>query len=235
MRADNSIPESGLEYAFPTGNKVIPYARKIDISLVNRIKTLKDSEYDSDLSAYVLRRIVQGVSQMHANSLYTQALVGNKEAVYTGYTSNVIMTNCLSSHHTYAHLDAIMEPDAKCELRLRLKNDVILRLVTTPDAAYSDKLVIVPYIPNAPESPLNGGHNWKRGTTTARFNVAPGKVHHRTVMAVASDVLTTTPIGLQFNFPDLEQALELEAENDTMIDNGPLSVRVANADELKPA
>ena len=200
-----------LGFDYVAGQQVRPtvYLGSIDLSEVD---TIRSSDILGDIRQYVELQLINAISLLHQNSYYRTQLNPGEKPVYRVITSSIILENLLNVPHIHNHLQAAAEEsvDDTIEYRRVLPCGVILECVTTTFDYLRDRIIIIPFRPNDPESVLNYGHNWAYGTFTAHYNPQIANGVNKRIFANAREMpLVTNPCGLYFEVTNISKIIDM--------------------------
>lgn len=186
-----------INFDYVAGTRVNPWVYIDTIDLRN-VDSIRSSDFMSDVRQYFDTRLTRIISLSHANSLYTQQLEPGEEVVYKVIASRIVIENLLQVphiHNNVAQLEDSKEADGQViEFSRKLTSGVTLHCVSLPWDKMRDKIVIMPFRPNFPDSELNYCHNWDYGTFLAHYTpqVANG-VNKRIFMNARETPVITNP------------------------------------------
>lgn len=171
---DNGHLKNNLErlnFDFVAGTRVNPFVY-IDSIDMRKVDTIRSSDYMSDARQYFDTRLTRILSLGHAESLYPQQLEPGEEIVYKMIASRIVIENLLSVPHIHNNVQQLenMESDGQVvEFARKLTSGITLHCVSLPWDKMRDKIIIMPFRPNFPDSELNYCHNWDYGTFLAHY------------------------------------------------------------------
>lgn len=205
-----------LGYSYAAGMKVRPttYMAVIDLTAV---ETIRSSDILGDIRQLVEWELLNLVSLLFQNSYYKHQLDAGETPQFKCCTSNVIIDNLLSIPHIHNHLNKSDDPSARnsdgVEFRRVLPNGAILDCVSTTFNTMRDKMFVIPYRENNPDSDLNFGHNWDFGVFVANYTPqTENDAKKRVISNCRTQVIPTNPIGLYIKFDGLDTIINMFAK-----------------------
>lgn len=200
----------GFDYVASQQVRPTVYLGAIDLEEVD---TIRSSDILGDIRQYVELQLINILSLLHQNSYYKTQLNAGEKPVYKLVTSNIILENLLNVPHIHNHLQAAAQDASDTdtvEYRRVLPSGVVLECVTTTFDYLRDKIIIIPFRANDPESVLNAGHNWDYGTYLAHYNPQIANGVNKRVFANAREMpLMTNPIGLIMEVRNIAKVIDL--------------------------
>lgn len=200
----------GFDYVAAQQVRPVVYLGAIDLEEVD---TIRSSDVLGDIRQYVELQLVNMFSLLHQSSYFKQQLNPGEKPVYKVITSAIILENLLNIPHIHNHLQAMAQDDAgndMVEYRRVLPSGVILECVTTTFDFMRDRILIIPYRPNDPESVLNYAHNWDFSTYISQYTPQIANGVHRRVFANAREMpLVTNPIGLYLTVRNISKIIDM--------------------------
>lgn len=207
---------SKLGFSYAAGMKVRPttYMAVIDLAAV---ETIRSSDILGDIRQLVEWELLNLVSLLFQNSYYKHQLDAGETPQFKVCTSNVIIDNLLSIPHIHNHLnkdDSVSGNNTQgIEFRRVLPNGAILDCVSTTFNTMRDKMFIIPYRENNPESDLNFGHNWDFGVFVANYTPqTENDAKKRVISNSRTQVVPTNPIGLYIKIDGLDTIINMFAK-----------------------
>lgn len=206
--------ESSLNYQFPSGHRVNPYGRSAVINFnklgsaptdPQGVASLRSSDFLSDIVAHTNAQFLQLTADMSMQTLLANELqASNKRPTFAFVTSPVVHAICMSAPHIHNHVKIEKPADTKCDMVRILDNGVELRIITVPWKRMFDRGILLPYLPDMPDSPLNFWHNWDRGSFMSQYNVSMStEAFQRIFTNVSEDTIITAPISIEVHFTDM--------------------------------
>lgn len=197
-------------FQFPASQMVRPvvYLQSIDLDAVD---TIRSSDYLGDIRQFVEWQLLNLTSLVYQNSFYVQQLNPGEKPKFKVITSAVIKDNILSIPHIHNHLNTTESVDGNnVEYRRVLPDGTVLDIVTCTYNYMRDKIIMIPYRDNAPESFLNFGHNWDYGTFVAHYNPQiENGVNKRVFANSRTMVIPTCPIGLYIDVKNISKYIDM--------------------------
>jgi len=202
-----------LGHSFAAGNLINPatYAGTLDLS---DITTVRDSDRSGDIKQRVMTYLTGVVAHLQQTSFLSQQLAAGTRPTWRMLTSPLVLDAILGQEHIHNHLNkgTQVQDSSGIEYRLVLSNGTVIEVVTTTFTSYLTKIVMIPYIPGAPESPLNFGHLWDFGTLVGSYQPTDGRAANRRIYANTRQLpIPTCPIGATIDVQGLDIAVFLEA------------------------
>lgn len=199
-----------IGFQFVAGQIVKPtvYLNTIDLANVDNVRS---GDIRGDIREYVEWELQNLISLLYQNSYYKHQLPVGTKPVFKVMTSSVILENIFSVPHYHNHLNSENTADGSTvEYRRVLDNGTILDCVTTTFNYMRDKIIIIPYIENSPESELNWGHNWDCGTFIGNYNPQiDNGVNKRIFSNTRAIPIPTNPMGLYIDVVNISKIIDL--------------------------
>lgn len=204
----SKLDKIGFQYVASQLVQPVVYISSIDLAQVDY---LKSGEYLGDVRGYVEAELLNLVSLYYQNSFYKHQLKPGEKPVFKVFTSSVILENLLSVPHYHDHLNTEMPEDGSTvEYRRVLPNGTILDCVTCTYNYIRDKIVMIPFRPDAPEDVLNFGHNWDFGTFVANYNPQyDNSVNKRVFANSRTMVVPTNPSGIYLDVKNISRVIDM--------------------------
>lgn len=198
----------GFNYVSSQMVRPVVYLGTIDL---DEVDTIRSSDFLGDIRQYVEWQLLNMTSLVFQNSFFTQQLDAGESPKFKVITSEVIKSNLLSIPHIHNHLNHDETPSGNdVEYRRVLPNGVVLDVVTCTYNYVRDKIIMIPYRDNAPESYLNFGHNWDYGTFVANYNPQIDNAVNKRVFANSRTmVVPTCPIGLYLDVRNISKIIDM--------------------------
>lgn len=220
------LEKIGFEYAASQKVRPTVYLNTIDLSNVD---TIRSSDILGDIRQYVEWQLMNLVALTYQNSLYKHEIERGETPKFKVLTSSVILETILAIPHIHEHLYKNEKDAAPAETEYQrvLPNGTILDCVTTTFNSVRDKIIMIPYRDNAPESELNFGHNHDYGMFIAHYNPQiENSVNKRLYANARTMVITTNVVGLYLTVTGLDQFINMFATGSaqTIEDGGLPSV-----------
>lgn len=208
----NRLTTVGFDYV--AGMKVRPtvYLATIDLT---KVDTIRSSDLLGDIRQLVEWQLLNLISLLHQNSYYKHQLNDGEDVVYKVCTSNIIIDNLLSIPHIHNHLnkDTPADTNSGVEFRHVLPNGTSLECVSTTFNTMRDKMIIIPFRKNDPESDLNFGHNWDFGNFVGTYTYQySNAVNKRFISNSRVQVVPTNVIGLYVQVEGLDTIINMFAK-----------------------
>lgn len=204
----DKLDKTGFQYVSSQMVRPVVYLQSIDLDAVD---TIRSSDYLGDVRQFVEWQLLNLTSLIYQNSFYTQQLNPNEKPKFKVITSAIIKDNILSIPHIHNHLNNDESVDGNnVEYRRVLPDGTVLDIVTCTYNYMRDKIIMIPYRDNSPESFLNFGHNWDYGTFVAHYNPQIGNAVNKRVFANSRTmVIPTCPIGLYIDVKNISKYIDM--------------------------
>lgn len=200
----------GFDYVAAQQVRPCVYLGAIDLEEVD---TIRSSDILGDIRQYVELQLINMFSLLHQSSYYKQQLNPGEKPVYKVITSAIILENLLNVPHIHNHLQAMGQDDAGSDLveyRRVLPSGVVLECVTSTFDYLRDRIIIIPYRANDPESVLNFAHNWDYSTYVSQYTPQIANGVNKRVFANAREMpLVTNPIGLYLTVRNISKIIDM--------------------------
>ena len=202
------LEKVGFQYVAAQLVRPVVYLNTIDL---NEVDTIRSGDMLGDIRQYVEWELMNLVSLIYQNSFYKHQLKVGETPVFKLFTSSVILENLLSIPHYHNHLERDAPVDGSTvEYRRVLPNGTVLDCVTVTFNYMRDKMVLIPYRENDPESVLNFGHNWDFGTFVAHYNPQlDNAVNKRVFSNSRSMPIPTNPMGLYLDIRNISKITDM--------------------------
>ena len=204
----DKLDKTGFQYVSSQMVRPVVYLQSIDLDAVD---TIRSSDYLGDVRQFVEWQLLNLTSLIYQNSFYTQQLNPGEKPKFKVITSAIIKDNMLSVPHIHNHLNVNESVDGNnVEYRRVLPDGTVLDVVTCTYNYMRDKIIMIPYRDNAPESFLNFGHNWDYGTFVAHYNPQiENGVNKRVFANSRTMVIPTCPIGLYIDVKNISKYIDM--------------------------
>lgn len=204
----DKLDKTGFQYVSSQMVRPVVYLQSIDLDAVD---TIRSSDYLGDVRQFVEWQLLNLTSLIYQNSFYTQQLNPGEKPKFKVITSAIIKDNMLSIPHIHNHLNVNESVDGNnVEYRRVLPDGTVLDIVTCTYNYMRDKIIMIPYRDNAPESFLNFGHNWDYGTFVAHYNPQiENGVNKRVFANSRTMVIPTCPIGLYIDVKNISKYIDM--------------------------
>jgi hypothetical protein len=195
-----------VAFDFVAGNKVLPSIFKGEIDLAN-VESVRSSDILSDVRCLVEKFLLEITAKMHNDSMYTSALDNGEKPHYKVVTSSPILATCFSIPHVHNHLNLKVGVDGETvEYARILPNGTRLDIITTTFNSMIDKIIMIPYRKNNPQSELNFGVNCDRGQFVANYTPVVNQGVSRRVAVNSREIpYTTNPLGAIIQVKNVSQ------------------------------
>ena len=202
------LEKIGFQYVAAQLVRPVVYLNTIDLENVD---TIRSGDMLGDIRQYVEWELLNLVSLLYQNSYYKHQLASGETPVFKLFTSSVILENLLSIPHYHNHLDKEQAVDGSTvEYRRVLPNGTVLDCVTVTYNYMRDKIVMIPYRENDPESVLNFGHHWDFGTFIAHYNPQLENGANKRVFSNSrAMVIPTNPMGLYLDVKGISKIVNM--------------------------
>ena len=227
---NDKLDKIGFQYVASQLVRPVVYLNTIDL---DNVDTIRSSDFLGDIRQYVECQLLNLTSLLYQNSFYKQQLNPDEAPKFKVITSNVILDNILSIPHIHNHLNHDETPggDGSIEYRRVLPNGTILDCITCTYNYMRDKIIMIPYRDNMPESYLNFGHNWDYGTFVAHYNPQiENGVNKRVFANSRTMVIPTCPIGLYIDVRNISKLIDMFQISNPVVNGSSLP---SAADVLK--
>lgn len=204
----DKLDKTGFQYVSSQMVRPVVYLQTIDLDAVD---TVRSSDYLGDVRQFTEWQLLNLTSLIYQNSFYTQQLNPGEKPKFKVITSAIIKDNMLSVPHIHNHLNVNESVDGNnVEYRRVLPDGTVLDVVTCTYNYMRDKIIMIPYRDNAPESFLNFGHNWDYGTFVAHYNPQiENGVNKRVFANSRTMVIPTCPIGLYIDVKNISKYIDM--------------------------
>lgn len=203
------LDKIGFQYVSSQLVRPVVYLSTINLDDVD---TIRSSDFLGDIRQFVEWQLLNLTSLIYQNSFYKQQLNPGEAPKFKVITSAVVLDNLLSIPHIHNHLNHDDTPggDGSIEYRRVLPNGTVLDCITCTYNYMRDKIVMIPYRDNMPESYLNFGHNWDYGTFVANYNPQIDNAVNKRVFANSRTmVIPTCPIGLYIDVQNISKYIDM--------------------------
>lgn len=161
-----------INFEYVSGTRVNPWVYQ-DVIDLSKVESIRDSDFMSDVRQYVDTRLTRILSLNHMNTLYPQQLEPGEKVTYKVIASRIVIENLFNPphiHNNIAQIEDKGEADGQViEFARELTSGVVLHCISLPWDRMRDKILIMPFRPNFPDSELNYCHNWDYGTFLAHY------------------------------------------------------------------
>ena len=224
------LEKVGFQYVAAQLVRPVVYLNTIDL---NDVDTIRSGDMLGDIRQYVEWELMNLVSLLYQNSFYKHQLKTGETPVFKLFTSSVILENLLSIPHYHNHLDRETPADGTTvEYRRVLPNGTVLDCVTVTFNYMRDKMVLIPYRENDPESVLNFGHHWDFGTFVAHYNPQlDNGVNKRVFSNSRAMPIPTNPMGLYLDIRNISKITDMFAVTNPTASTLPQPAEVLAAAE----
>ena len=214
-RLENQAPEFrsrlekiGFQYVSSQMVRPVVYMNTIDIENVD---TLRSGDYMGDIRAYVEWELLTLTALWAQNTFYRQQLRPGESIVFKCLTSEVILSCLFAVEHYHNHLNKETPSDGNAVDYTRvLPNGIVLQLSTVTYQYFRDKILLIPYREQDPESILNWGHNFDYGTFVANYvPLLDNAANKRIFSNSRSMVLPTNPSGLYLQVGAISKLVDM--------------------------
>ena len=204
----DKLDKTGFQYVSSQMVRPVVYLQTIDL---DEVDTVRSSDYLGDIRQFAEWQLLNLTSLIYQNSFYTQQLNPGEKPKFKVITSAIIKDNMLSIPHIHNHLNVNESVDGNnVEYRRVLPDGTVLDIVTCTYNYMRDKIIMIPYRDNAPESFLNFGHNWDYGTFVAHYNPQiENGVNKRVFANSRTMVIPTCPIGLYIDVKNISKYIDM--------------------------
>jgi hypothetical protein len=202
-----------LGHNYAAGNLINPATYAGTLALAD-VTTIRDSDRSGDIKQRVMTYLTGVVAHLQQTSFLSQQLAAGARPTWRMLTSPLILDAILGQEHIHNHLNkgTQVADSSGIEYRLVLPNGTVIEVVTTTFTSYLSKMVLIPFIPGAPESPLNFGHLWDFGTLVGSYQPTDGRAANRRIYANTRQMpIPTCPIGATIDVTGLDIAVFLTA------------------------
>lgn len=202
------LEKVGFQYVAAQLVRPVVYLNTIDL---NNVDNIRSGDELGDIRQYVEWELLNLVSLIYQNSFYKHQLRAGEAPVFKLFTSSVILENLLSIPHYHDHLNKETPVDGTTvEYRRILPNGTILDCVTVTYNYMRDKIVMIPYRENDPESVLNFGHHWDFGTFVAHYNPQLDNAVNKRVFSNSRAMpIPTNPMGLYLDVKNISRIIDM--------------------------
>lgn len=201
--------DPGHNYA--AGSLVKPRVKIIPLK-ADDVVSMKDSDRMSDIRSQIQMKISNIVENLLNDTMLTQQLPAGQKPVFRVACSRVVMNTLFAVPHIHNHLDGGTTTPSYdgVEFRRVLDSGVTLEFATTLFNYMYDEIIFIPYIPGAPDSILNWGHNHDHGTVIGNYNhTQDTAAWNRMFASVREITLPTNPLGIIIKIQDIDKAIRL--------------------------
>lgn len=191
-------------FNFVSGQKIRPMV-VMDVIDINNVDTIRSSDIYGDVRNYVEYELMKKLADLFSYTYYRYQIQGKPK--FKVLTSSAILDLILAVPHIHNHLniDPASAP-SNVEFQRILPNGTELDIITTTFAAVRNKMIVIPYIDNAPEDEKNFGHNWDYGLFSSYYTPQFEQgVHKRWLTCARHMIYPTDPIGGYFEIAGLDQ------------------------------
>lgn len=202
------LEKIGFQYISSQLVRPCVYLNTIDVADVDNIRS---GDWMGDVRSYVEWELLNLCSLIYQNSYYKHQLRPGEKPVFKCVTSAVILENILSIPHYHNHLNEETSADGSTvEYRRVLPNGTILDCVTCTYDYMRDKIFMIPYIENDPESVLNFASNWDYGTFVAHYNPQLENAVNKRVFSNTRQLpIPQCPIGLYIDVKNISKFIDM--------------------------
>lgn len=204
---------SRINFDYAGGMRVNPYVHISTVDL-SKVESIRSSDVFGDTRTFMDNYLNKVVSLYLAESLYLQQLEPGERVVFKVITSNIIKDNLLSVPSIHNHLNVLTDKDSDgqvVEYTRALPCGVELQFVTSTWDNMRNKIIMIPYRPNFPDSELNYCHNWVYGSFVAHYTPQiAGGVNKRVFANQRETPVITNPGGILCDIVNIDKHLELD-------------------------
>lgn len=202
------LEKIGFQYISSQLVRPTVYLNTIDLDNVDNIRS---GDVLGDIRSYVEWELLNLCSLLYQNSYYKHQLKPGEKPVFKLVTSSVILENIFSIPHYHNHLNTEQSVDGSTvEYRRVLPNGTILDCVTCTYDYMRDKIFMIPYIENDPESVLNAFSNWDFGTFVAHYNPQLENAVNKRIFSNSRTLpIPQTIIGLYMDVKNLSKFIDM--------------------------
>lgn len=192
---------------FVAGNKVLPYVFKDTVNVSPDVMAMRSAERLSDVRGLVEEKLLHILTLLYNKSYYLQALPPGTRPVFKVLTSGYLKDVVLDVPYYTTIVDqtpAEKAGDEVIEYRRILSNGTELQIISSNFEYLADKMLIVPVIPSMPQSELNFGHNWDRGSFVVSITAFMNRSGFKEIIANSREFpIVTNPVGAFVEFANL--------------------------------
>lgn len=202
------LDKVGFQYVASQLVRPVVYLNTIDL---DNVDTIRSGDILGDIRQYVEWELINLTSLYFQNSFYRHQLAPGEKPVFKVFTSSIILDNLFNIPHYHNHLNTDEPADGSTvEFRHVLPSGVILECVSVTFNYMRDKIVMIPYRPNEPNSELNWGHNWDFGTFVAHYNPQlDNAVNKRVFSNTRAMVVPTNPSGIYLDVQNISKLINM--------------------------
>lgn len=176
--------------------------------------SIRSSDVYGDIRNYCELEFMKIMSLLMTQSYYGRQLDPNEMPTFAVITSPVIMDLVFGVPHIHDKLQKMSEgeTDGKVIEHIRvLPSNIQLNCISTSFKKLRNKIIIIPFRANNPESELNFGHNWDYGTMVANYtnNMQGGAVDKRVFASARELPVPTNPIGAIVEVVSLDVVMDM--------------------------
>lgn len=207
---DNYVHKIGQD--FVAGQRVNPYIFIDTLTIPVDLNSMRSGEKWGDLRGLTEEFLLNTMSRMMQFSFYNQELGQGEKPVFNVLTSGPIKSSLLSVPHYHNHLGdsaADKVDDGAVEYRRTLPDGTVLNIITSTFEYLSDRMIIVPVRPNAPQDTLNFARNAERGSFIASCQPTSGEAIMNMLVANSREmVICQNPVGAIISINGLHRIFE---------------------------
>ena len=202
------LEKIGFQYISSQLVRPTVYLNTIDLDAVDNIRS---GDFMGDIRSYVEWELLNLCSLLYQNSYYKHQLRPGEKPVFKLVTSAVILENIFSIPHYHNHLNNEQTVDGSTvEYRRVLPNGTVLDCVTCTYDYMRDKIFMIPYIENDPESVLNAFSNWDFGTFVAHYNPQLENAVNKRIFSNSRTLpIPQTMVGLYLDVKNLSKFTDM--------------------------
>ena len=203
-----------LNMQYVAGSKVNPTVLIRKMSLLDaNVRNIRAGDTFGDIRTFADSFMQKLFSDLHVRSLYPNQLDQGERPVYKVVTSVPILENILSVPYYHDTMNKISDSDSlygssKTEFTHTLPSGIEMRCMPCTFKYMWDKILIIPFRPNAAESEYNFGHNYEFGTFAAHYMPqVNGGVANRLVVNVRNYPIPENPLVILLTVEGLNELL----------------------------
>lgn len=203
-----------INFEYVSGTRVNPWVYQ-DVIDLSKVESIRDSDFMSDVRQYVDTRLTRILSLNHMNTLYPQQLEPGEKVTYKVIASRVVIENLFNPPHIHNNISQLEdkgEADGQViEFARELTSGVVLHCISLPWDRMRDKILIMPFRPNFPDSELNYCHNWDYGTFLAHYTPQQNQgVNKRIYMNAREIPVITNPSLTTITVTNFDDTLNIQ-------------------------
>lgn len=213
---DSHLPDNleRINFEYVSGTRVNPWVYQ-DVIDLSKVESIRDSDFMSDVRQYVDTRLTRILSLNHMNTLYPQQLEPGEKVTYKVIASRIVIENLFNPphiHNNIAQIEDKGEADGQViEFARELTSGVVLHCISLPWDRMRDKILIMPFRPNFPDSELNYCHNWDYGTFLAHYTPQQNQgVNKRIYMNAREIPVITNPSLTTITVANFDETINIQ-------------------------